>query len=698
MSDALLSMRFRNTSNRDIASHTVSYGVPLPAGALTQAKGLAVALEDGKLRPLQTRVLESHADGSIKWLLLDFDLPVPRNATVRADLVKGVARAGSKVVKVEETDKRITITTPKLEVVLSKKVFSLFESYKVNGKQMVGPDSDILVEEPKGKRFYASNAKNLVVKVVEAGPQKVVIESSGRHTAGDGAELLGFRVRHVFRANEPGVKVSYKFSNAEMPETGVMLGAIQLLLPTTLGKRTVHTLRQGNHGKLWFSRFVEAPENVEVLASGALNAAAKERYGAAAEGIPLVRDLANLREKLGDYPYFLRPGNARTDMTGGLRHVYPYIAANGPEKSLISFFFDMSCNYPKAIRADRGMMTYDIWPAFAGEMQLRRGMSKEHDLYFAFADRQRTAEEMEAVYFDREIKESLPVHVTLDPAYVRSCEVLHLHRWLAYDEAKYLAVETKLGSAGGQGDVNYAPGSKGMFDIGDYISPNRSWAHNNEDDAILNGIREYYRLEAPGRLRGSLMNARHNSTVDLIAFDPDPLRQGTMPAHCPEHTDGATYPSHMWADGLMAAYCLTGNEDFKAAAFSVGENMLRWQRDCPDIFYADSRECGWPALAFCRLYEHSREQRWPGALFLHRAHGQRGGEGLPREVPGEGLQVPGRAHGRRLGLQRHVPRLGALQAHRREEVPRGQLPVPALPDGAPRRVPLGRERHALLLE
>ena len=37
-------MRFRNTSNRDIPSHAVTYGVPFPAGALTQAKGLAVAL------------------------------------------------------------------------------------------------------------------------------------------------------------------------------------------------------------------------------------------------------------------------------------------------------------------------------------------------------------------------------------------------------------------------------------------------------------------------------------------------------------------------------------------------------------------------------------------------------------------------------------------------------------------------------
>jgi hypothetical protein len=142
------------------------------------------------------------------------------------------------------------------------------------------------------------------------------------------------------------------------------------------------------------------------------------------------------------------------------------------------------------------------------------------------------------------------------------------------------------------------------------VSADRSWCHNNENDAILNGLREYYRRAEPTMLAAAVLKARHNAHVDFIAFDPDPLRQGTMPAHCPEHTDGATYPSHMWVEGLMAAYCITGEPDFREAALSVGENMLRWQKDDPAIFYADSRECGWPMLACVRLHEHTGEQRW----------------------------------------------------------------------------------------
>ena len=270
------------------------------------------------------------------------------------------------------------------------------------------------------------------------------------------------------------------------------------------------------------------------------------------------------------------------------------MAVNGEGGSVVAWFFEMSQNFPKGILSDCNALAFDVWPAWAGEFHLRRGMSKEHDLFVSFADHSRTPEQMEAVYFDHEVTGigvlgvgASPVQITLDADYIRSAEALQLHRWLRYDEGRYLLVESKLGSLGKR---TGGPGQLGMLDYGDHVSADRSWSHNNENDAILDGIRGYYRKEDPGALAGALAGARHNAHVDFIAYDPDPLRQGTMPAHCPEHTDGATYPSHMWLDGLMAAYCVSGNPDFREAALSVGENMLRWQKDDPTLFYADSRE------------------------------------------------------------------------------------------------------------
>lgn len=613
MNDSLLTIRYRNNSNRPVAAYPFTYGVPLPEGRLKTADGLCLRKREGAPIPVQTRPLEYHFDGSIKWLLLDFALPVGPNEQGDLRLLTGEKPPVSGVLSVEETPQSITIQTSALTARIGKTAFALFESYAVHGTELMSPGSDIVVEDLQGKKFYASGSRELDVQVVERGAQRVVVQASGRHTAGDGTHLLDFRVRWTFRPNEPGVHLAYQFTNREAPETGVKVRSIRILAPTALARETTKVLRQSNHGVEWFSRRVEIGENVELFAGGAVNEAAKTRYGGSAEGLILLRNFESLKENLAEYPYFLRPGNARTDMTGGLRQMYPYLSLHDGRRSALAWFYEMGNNFPKALGAEGHMLTFDIWPAWATEFLVRRGQSKEHDFYLSLADTVRSPDEAEGIYFDHEImglgiwgSSIHPVELTLDPEYVRTCRVLQLHRWLRYDEDRYLPVEIKLGSACAK--VTSFP--RGMMDLGDFVSPDRSWAHNNENDAILDALREYYRREEPSMLIGALRKARHNAHVDFIACDPDPLRQGTMPAHCPEHTDGSTYPSHMWVDGLMAAYNLTGETDYRDAALSVGENMLRWQKQRPVIFYADSRECGWPMLAFLRLHEFTREQRW----------------------------------------------------------------------------------------
>lgn len=613
MSEPVASLKYHNTSNRPLAAYPVTYGIPLPDGRLTETTRLGLRFACGTHLPVQTRVLETWPDGSVKWLLLDFALPVAANEQGTVDLVEESVQDPSGDFDLRETPEAITVTSKALAVRVSKTEFSFFDSYRVEGREMIAAGSDIILEDLDGKRYYASLSQSLAVSVLTRGSQRIVVQVSGRHTAEDGAELLSFRVRYTFRPNEPGVDIACKFSNCEEPETGVKLASIQVVLPTALGRTTTKHLRQAYHGVHWHARLLEIRENVEVVSGLTLVDAGANHYGSATQGKVLIRNLNSLRENYAEYAHYLRPGNPRTDAAGGLRSVYPYLAVNGANGSLVGWFFDMELNFPKGLRCDRGQFAFDIWPAFAGPLQVRRGQSKEHEMYLSFGDATRTAEEMEGIYFDHEFlgmgiygATERPVKLTMDADYIRDCRVLELHRWLRQDRVRYTAVETKLGNAG----EAFSLPAKGMWDVGDYVSPDRSWCHNNENDAILDGIREYYRQENPARLSTALLKARHNVHVDFIAFDPDPLRQGTMPAHCPEHTDGAAYPSHMWVDGLMAAYCVSGETDFLDAALSVGENMLRWQQDNPVIFYADSRECGWPMLAYLRLHQYTKEERW----------------------------------------------------------------------------------------
>lgn len=606
---------FCNNLNRDIATNPVTYGVPLPTGSLPVGQGVEIRTAAGLTIPVQSQPLATHADGSVKWLLLDFAMPVKANERGQLELrrvVSGGASVATGMTLTEDSE-AIVVKTRKLTVRINKKKFSLFDSYVIDGVELAAPGSDIIVEDTTGKVFSAANCRQPAVRVTVRGDQRVVVEATGRHTATDGTTLFDFRLRWTFRPEEPGVALAYKFTNREEPELGVLVRNIRIELPTELRETTTKVLRQEAHGVNWFPRIVEIAEDVEIFAAGAVNATAKERYGGSADGVVLIRNFASLGEKLEEYPHYLRPGNARADMSGGLRQMYPYVSMNDGTRAALAWFYEMGNNYPKSVSVVKNKLTFDIWPAWATEFRLRRGQSKEHDFHVVLFANKLTPEATEDHYFSREMMGlgihgncTKPVDLLLDPAYVRSCKVLNMHRWLTYDEDRYLAVEVKLGTA----CATHNKYDRGMMDLGDSVGQRRAWCHNNENDSILQMIQEYYRRREASVLHGALQKARHNAHVDFIAHDPDPLRCGTMPAHCPEHTDGATYPSHMWVDGLMAAYCVSGETDYLEASLAVGENMLRWQKMRPEIFYADSRECGWPMLAFLRLHEHTGEQRW----------------------------------------------------------------------------------------
>ncbi|NLL83184.1 MAG: hypothetical protein GX230_02945 [Lentisphaerae bacterium] len=545
MKKEFITLNCLNKTDRDIAAYPITFGVPLKAGEVREGNALAIRSANGKSLPLQTRPLQYHADGSVAWMLLDFTASFAKNESVALSLVegKGVATRG---LTVSDTAKGVVVTSSHYKVRISREEFSLFDSWLVAGKEQIAPGSDVVIEDTNGKRFYGSNGE-FTVKVCEVGSIRVEVEVEGRHTAGDGAELLSYRLRYTFRRDDPCIKLSYAFTNREMPEQGIKASQIRLIMPTKVGRGSEHLLRQSNTGLEWFSELRRVKENVEILATKAMHEAAKTRYGNAAEGKVVVRNLDNFNEKPGEYPYYLRPGNIRADYNGGLRSCYPYIGINGTGSSLLAWFSEMDVNFPKGVAADRGVLTFDIWPAWAGDVQVRRGQTKEHDIFIGCFGEPNTHEMLEGVYFDHEFlgmgvngNAAVPIEVKFDAAYIRETEVFDMHRFLPFDEARYVRIEEKLNSYTGN-----AAGSRGMFDYGDSVTPDRSSAHNNENDAILWGIREYYRRRNWNLLVGALAKARHNAHVDFIAFDPDPLREGTMPAHCPEHTDGAAYPSHM---------------------------------------------------------------------------------------------------------------------------------------------------------
>lgn len=90
---AQIPLQITNTSGVATQAEPITTGVPFPEGAL--ASGDNVRLLDGATEiPLQVTVTGSYPDGSVRWLLLDFQADVPADGrTLTLEFGEGVERA-----------------------------------------------------------------------------------------------------------------------------------------------------------------------------------------------------------------------------------------------------------------------------------------------------------------------------------------------------------------------------------------------------------------------------------------------------------------------------------------------------------------------------------------------------------------------------------------------------------------------------
>ena len=72
----------------DRPDYPVTMGVPFPQGALRSKANLRVEA-GGKERPLQTRTMLAWPDGSVKWVLLDFQTDLEAGKDNRCELFYG---------------------------------------------------------------------------------------------------------------------------------------------------------------------------------------------------------------------------------------------------------------------------------------------------------------------------------------------------------------------------------------------------------------------------------------------------------------------------------------------------------------------------------------------------------------------------------------------------------------------------------
>ncbi len=636
----------------------VRCGFPCARGALFDPRRVRL-LAGGQEVPCQVAVTAFWPDRSVKWALLD--ATVPLGAREKRELVvefgRDVRRGdASSPLRVTDAAGKLLIDTGAVQVTLDRQRFNLFSAVRRQGQPVAASDAaGVRLVDEQGKAFDLAGIAPESLRLEEQGPQQVVVRVEGRYAAADGATYMRYVARLCFRAGSPRVTVALTHVNDHLATEFTDITSLSLGLQPA-----------GDLGGLFLDS-----------ADGSAMAAAR----------PFVATWLDDAKTAVSSRGVASPSRPRLPAVVQLRDQARPLTVVGHE------FWQ---RWPKAIRAEDDGLHFDLLPQqpgadygqglphyllynlCEGKYRLKWGMSFTTRLTFDFGGQLPPRE----VWADAEV----PVVAVVPASYVAATGAAGPlaartdQQFAGWDHL----VERSLAGYLSERDQDR---TYGYLNFGDwYGERGRNWGNNEYDLAhgffmqfLRTGRREYYRL--------AMTAARHQADVDCVHAYPDPYYVGANHLHSIGHTGmwseqgahatwtwrygyhTAAASGHVWADGMVDAWCLGGEARVMEAALGLGEHVA-WamSRDFQRLG-THERSAGWSLRAILAIYRQTYDAEYLAAagriaaVALREQQFDRGGA-WPHVLPGDHAGAHPGGVGNNLFLMGIL--LGGLQAYHEE--------------------------------
>ena len=244
---AEISLTVRSPDQVNRVGWPVTSGIPVAAGRLQQGDPMVLRTVEGVAVPLQTEALGFWPDGSIKWLLLDFQTDLRGGQIRRFVLQHGAGLPASPqrdlTVSLRRDHRGITIDTGVLKAMLNPARFRLLDrvwldrdrdrrygkSERITGSERAG----IVLTTPDGQRFTA-DWTGAEMNIEQTGPLRACVRIAGDHISRNGK-----RFRYVLRvhayAGLPHLQLEYTFVNDFTSETMTQVESLELVFAAPTG-------------------------------------------------------------------------------------------------------------------------------------------------------------------------------------------------------------------------------------------------------------------------------------------------------------------------------------------------------------------------------------------------------------------------------------------------------------------------------
>ena len=670
------------------AGMPLTFAVPLPRGALREPAArvsfAGPAAEPGAdpaaerdAEEAQVRVHARWPDGSARWALLDAGCPggaLPARGVVRLTRADAAAPAAAGDLTWSEEDGVVTAGNRHLRVTV-RRGGGLFERLEVRrgaAWKTVGRGGGWHGALGSGLPLASQPVQE--VRIEEAGPRRLVIRAEMPVADPRGAEHLRATVLVHLYAGQPFLTLAHRLVVVSPLAGAAMHGDLSHLgeSGTATADLDAADLDGADHERASLVRVRSLELRLPwqpVQAAGIAGGETASPGPGAPVRVAHEHDRAYRVE---------RGGEART-VDGHAAGRVTIHAEAGPCLLAVRDFWE---RYPKAVRCEPDAVAVELLPAL-GEVELPDYEREWHRLYFwldrpsgcyrikvgsalttelmlCFAD-DVTCQTAAADWFQGHLAvrpdfdyvggtgalEPLAAkHDSPHPPYERMVDRA-LAEWLEHRSTRHEV-----------GFMNYGDTFKGSAESGGL------W-ENNEYDAAWCHLTEFLRGGDPRWLPLGYEAARHTLDIDTCNHSRDRSQVGAQITHMAGHVGGylppffrnkmagsATLPSHMWVQGPVLYFLLTGDP----FAAEVLEHTARWMTANLRYFsIGNARECGWQLTHLCALdrmgddprylnaaaiiVEHILAAQSPGGGWERILTASHGGRRLPRPLGEAGFMV-----------------------------------------------------------
>jgi len=567
-----------------VDSFPLTTGVPLPTGHLYDATRVELLDAAQQPIPLQTRTNGRWPDGSVRWLLLDFQHRLcPQDQVLRLRYGRDVARLPKRKPLASQTKTGVTVDTGAASLELSDMDFAVPGRVSFAGEtEGLTPLTHVGSIElvTTDGTAYVSRGQVASIEIEENGPLRAVVKLACTHGDGKGNTMFRSTLRVHAYAGKAWFRTVYTFTNDNTQEPFTCVRALTLHTPLASAPETS-------------TRVLQDFDN---------------RYHISEDGKP-----ARTGKRFDGAMLSRCRGNVYAVAVRNFWQNYPKALGLGPDGVEVGICPDVSANDYQVGGYGEDRLYYYLAD---GAYKFKCGMSRTHDLFYGFAPEAGEPE------LRRAVKAFLaaPLVRAEARAYVRSGAVGELaekgegpadyERWLEDARKRFLTDRSRRRAYG-------------MMNHGDWFGERRYNWGNMEYDTPWVFLNEYLRGGDAQWFDLGRDAALHLVDVDTCHASPSESAVAGQYAHCMGHVGGyyptgyreastavgGMTPSHTWVEGLFLYSGMTGDvrafENAKATCDRLAASVDERTYD-----FGNCRDSGWLLIHLCAAYRATLSKRY----------------------------------------------------------------------------------------